>query len=266
MTVVTTLPFARPLTRHDLQHLPDDGHRYELIDGSLIVSPAPRHAHQVVLGNLYVLLRLACPPDLQVVLAPFAVGLADDTEVQPDLLVAPRARFTERDLPGPPLLAVEVLSPSTRRVDLLLKRDRYQAAGIPSYWLVDPGGPSLTVLELDAGDYVERGQMSGDGSLTVQQPFPLEIVLARLVDWAVPPGPGSAALAATLPLARRAPLAAADAMKRLQRAGLPLFSPSALLRGEDERALEWTPLYAGAGVARLQDVAPAAEAVRRLTP
>lgn len=76
----------------------------------------------------------------------------------------------------------------------------------------------------------------------------------------------AALMAATLPLARRAPLAAAEAMKRLQRAGLPLFSPSALLRGEDERALEWTPLYAGAGVARLQDVVPAAEAVRRLTP
>jgi nitronate monooxygenase len=76
----------------------------------------------------------------------------------------------------------------------------------------------------------------------------------------------AALLAATLPLARRAPLSAADTMKRMQRAGLPLFSPAALLRGEDERALEWTPLYAGAGVARLRDVVPAAEAVRRLTP
>ena len=76
---------------------------------------------------------------LHVGLAPFAVGLADDTEVQPDILVAPRAQFTERDLPAPPLLAVEVLSPSTRRVDLLLKRDRYEEAGIASYWIVDPG-------------------------------------------------------------------------------------------------------------------------------
>ena len=76
----------------------------------------------------------------------------------------------------------------------------------------------------------------------------------------------AALMAATLPLARRAPLSAADAMKRMQRAGLPLFSPAALLRGEDDRALEWTPLYAGAGVARLHDVVPAAEAVRRLTP
>lgn len=76
----------------------------------------------------------------------------------------------------------------------------------------------------------------------------------------------AALMAATLPLARRAPLSAAEGMKRLQRVGMPLFSPSALLRGEDDRALEWTPLYAGAGVARLDDVVPAAEAVRRLTP
>ena len=177
MTAVTTLPYARPLRRDDLLHLPDDGHRYELIDGSLFVSPAPGYAHQTVVGNLYVLLRAACPPELQVMLAPFAVGLADDTEVQPDLLVAPRAQFTERDLPGPPLLAVEVLSASTRRVDLLLKRDRYQEAGVASYWVVDPAVPSLTVLELEAGEYVERDLGSG-----LHRPFPIAIDVARLLD------------------------------------------------------------------------------------
>ena len=64
MTAVTTttgLPFGRPLTRADLETLPDDGHRYELIDGTLVVSPAPRRGHQVVVGNLYLLLlRAAC--------------------------------------------------------------------------------------------------------------------------------------------------------------------------------------------------------------
>lgn len=182
MTAVTTLPYARPLRREDLQRLPDDGHRYELIDGSLLVSPAPRIAHQAVVGNLFLLLRLACPADLQVVLAPFAVGLADDTEVQPDLLVAPRSQFTERDLPGPPLLAVEVLSPSTRRVDLLLKRDRYEEAGIASYWIVDPVGLTVTVLELEAGRYVERAAGAGDVPLALALPFPVEVVPARLLD------------------------------------------------------------------------------------
>ena len=72
--------------------------------------------------------------------------------------------------------------------------------------------------------------------------------------------------AATLPLARRVELARADRVKRMQRTGLPLFSPAALLRGDDPSGVETTPLYAGAAVARLTDVVPAAEAVRRLTP
>lgn len=183
MTTMTTLPFGRPLTRADLVELPDDdGHRYELIDGVLLVSPGPRHGHQVVVGNLHVLLRGACPPDLQVILAPFAVALAEDTEVQPDLLVAPRSQFTETELPGPPLLAVEVLSPSTRRVDLLLKRDRLEAAGVPSYWLVDPDEPAVTVLELQEGRYAQVAHVAGEQACEVSRPFPLALTPARLRD------------------------------------------------------------------------------------
>lgn len=182
MTFMSTLPFGRALTRADLETLPDDGHRYELIDGVLIVSPAPRYRHQAVVGNLHVLLRSACPPHLQVILAPFAVALADDTEVQPDLLVAPRSQFTDKELPGPPLLAVEVLSPSTRRVDLLLKRDRLQAAGVPSYWLVDPDALTVTVLELRDGAYEELPVADGGGVYDVERPFPVRIVAARLAD------------------------------------------------------------------------------------
>lgn len=174
MTVMRTLPFSAPLTRADLAEIvdeePDDGRRYELIDGVLVVSPASRHVHQVVLGNLHLLLRSACPAELQVILAPFAVALADDTEVQPDLLVAPRSQFTSRELPGAPLLAVEVLSPSTRRFDRLLKRDRFEQAGVASYWLVDPDEPAVVVLELVAGRYVEAGQAAGSERLAVRSP------------------------------------------------------------------------------------------------
>ena len=185
MTTVTVLPTAfnarGPLTRRDLEDLPwDDGRRWELVDGVLLVSPAPRVRHQEVVGNLYLLLRATCPPDLRVVLSPFAVGLADDTEIQPDLLVAPRAQFTDRDLPGAPLLAVEVLSPSTRRVDLLLKRDRLQEAGCPSYWLVDPEALTVLVLELVDGAYAEVA--SGPGPVGLQRPFPVRLDPAALLD------------------------------------------------------------------------------------
>lgn len=178
MTAVTTLPFARPLTRADLETMPDDGHRYELIDGMLLVSPAPRFRHQECVGNLYVLLRAACPDGLTVVLAPFAVGLAEDTEVQPDLIVAPRQDFTDKDLPVPPLLAVEVLSPSSRRVDELLKRDRYQSAGIALYWLVDPVEPAVTVLELRDGMYEEVAVVRAGEEREVTQPFPVRLAPA----------------------------------------------------------------------------------------
>jgi len=182
MTAMTTLPFGRPLTRADLEDLPDDGHRYELIDGVLLVSPGPQLPHQDMVGNLHLLPRAGCPPHLKVVLAPFAVALSDDTEVQPDLLVAQRTQFTRKELPGPPVLAVEVLSPSTHRFDLLLKRDRLQAAGVASYWLVDPDEPSVTVLELRHGSYIEAARAVGAQPCDVLLPYPVRMVPQELLD------------------------------------------------------------------------------------
>lgn len=183
MTSMTTLPFGRPLTRADLEDLPtDDGHRYELIDGVLIVSPGPELPHQDMVGNLFLLLRAGCPAHLKVVLAPFAVALSDDTEVQPDLLVAPRTQFTRKELPGPPVLAIEVLSPSTRRIDLLLKRDRLQTAGVQSYWLVDPVDVSVRILELVDGTYQELAHVIGDETFEVTLPWPMTILPSSLPD------------------------------------------------------------------------------------
>lgn len=181
MTSVIALPFSRPLTRADLEDMPDDGHRYELLDGVLLVSPGPRWSHQDVLGNLHVLLKLACPPGLAVGLAPFAVAFAEDTELQPDIFVARRSDITERDLPVPPLLCVEVLSPSTRRFDLLLKRDRYQEAGVASYWLVDPNAPAITVLELRDGVYEQVAVVRPGEEQSLALPFPVRLAPDELV-------------------------------------------------------------------------------------
>ena len=182
MTTVTALPFRRPLTRADLEDTPDDGHRYELIDGVLIVSPGPELPHQDMVGNLYLVLRAACPAELKVVLAPFDVVLADDTVIEPDLLVAPRSQFVRKCLPGAPLLAVEVLSPSTRRFDLLLKRDRLQQAGCPSYWLVDPVTVAVTVLELREGSYEQVAQVTGGQAYDAVLPYPVRLVPVELQD------------------------------------------------------------------------------------
>lgn len=176
------LPWGRPLTVADLEAMPDDGHRYELIDGVLIVTPAPGTAHQRAVVALLRSLADACPSGagLEVLVAPYEVVLADDTSVQPDLLVARRDQLTDRCLPAAPVLAVEILSPNNPKYDLDVKRDRYQRAGVPSYWVVDPQVPRLRVWELRKGGYQQIADIAGDQTWTASKPYEITIVPARL--------------------------------------------------------------------------------------
>jgi Uma2 family endonuclease len=176
------LPQSRSLTRADLADAPDDGHRYELIDGVLIVSPAPSQRHQRASFLLAMRLEAACPPEFQVIPAPFNVVLAVDTVVQPDILVGRIAEFTDADLPAAPVLAVEVLSPSTWRFDLVLKRSRFESAGVAHYWVVDPAEPSITVWTLTDGAFAEPRRAVGDEELVIDEPFALRLRPRDLVD------------------------------------------------------------------------------------
>lgn len=185
MTAVTSLPFSRALTYDDLADLPEDGHRYELVDGVLVVSPSPVMRHQRAVGNLHLLLRAGCPVDLEVFLAPFDVVLAADTVLIPDLIVARRSDVTAKNLPAAPVLAVEVLSPSTRRFDLMVKHSRLEAAGCGHYMVVDPDEPSMIAWSLWDGAFVEVGRAIGDEVATVELPFPIRFAPAELVR---PPG------------------------------------------------------------------------------
>lgn len=182
MGSMTSRPGSLRLTRADLEDTPDDGYRYELIDGELFVSPAPSRRHQVISGNLYLLLRAGCPADLQVLYAPFAVGLSDDTEIQPDLLVARKSDLTDADLPTAPVLAVEILSPGSRRRDLVLKPDRLERAGCPSYWVVDPAGPTVTAWELQDGHYVEVARVGPGDTWHAERPYPVALTPGDLLD------------------------------------------------------------------------------------
>ncbi len=177
MTVQSGLPWGRALTADDLETMPDDGHRYELIDGTLVVTPAPGWPHQSVQMRLAALLYLECPPGLRVIGAPFEVRLAMTTAVQPDIVVARFADITPKNLPVAPLLAVEVRSPSTALVDHNLKRATYERFGIPSYWLVDPDetAPKVTVLELENVRYVERATVESDETIDVESPFAIRL-------------------------------------------------------------------------------------------
>lgn len=181
MDAVTTLPRGRALTWRDLEDAPDDGHRYELVDGVLVVTPAPSHLHHRAAFRLAVVLDAACPPELEVLVAPFDVLLADDTALQPDVLIARVADLAERNLPTAPLLAVEVSSPSTRLFDLNLKKARLEAAGCRAYWVVDPDRPSLTAWELGPDGYALRAEVEGEDVFEATTPFPVKISPAALV-------------------------------------------------------------------------------------
>lgn len=178
---------AGEFTVEDLERMPDDGLRYELLDGTLLVSPAPGVWHQEVALELAIRLRAACPPELHVVIAPFEWRGSLRTALQPDVLVARHGDLLAVDggkyLAAPPALAVEVLSPSTRRIDRLSKLSAYEDAGVASYWLVDPDpeSPSLHALDLIDGRYVEVGCPSGEQAWQAQRPFPVTIAPADLV-------------------------------------------------------------------------------------
>ncbi|PZS39115.1 MAG: hypothetical protein DLM62_09995 [Pseudonocardiales bacterium] len=175
---------GRPFTVDDLETMPDDGHRYELIDGVLIVTPAPGWNHQQGSGALFVQLWNACTPEFRVLSAPFGVRTSNRNELQPDILVARYVDLTPKNLPIAPVLAVEVLSPSTALNDLNNKKAAYERMGTASYWVVDPEEPGrLTVFELDArGRYAEVAGVCGDDKFATERPFPITIVPARLLD------------------------------------------------------------------------------------
>ena len=182
VTIAEAWPSAgRPFTVAELDRMPDDGRRYELLDGVLIVSPRPTTIHQVVAGRLYGVLSGVCPEDLCVVPEP-AVELGPQTEFDPDLVVVRMdqiggAKFTE-----PPLLVVEIRSPSTALVDLNRKKAAYERFGVPSYWIVnpDPPQPELTVFELRDGRYALAAKTSGP--FVAERPFIVSIAPARLID------------------------------------------------------------------------------------
>lgn len=185
MTATTSshgIAHGRPFTVADLEAMPDDGNRYELIDGMLFVSPAPLIRHQKMLMQLAVRLDAACPEGLHVLPAPLSFRPSDSTELQPDVLVAREKDFTEKLLPVAPLLAVEVLSPSTTLYDLNTKKAVYERLGVASYWVLDPKEPALVAFELDGdGRYDLLAEVKDDDTFHAVRPFPVQIVPVALL-------------------------------------------------------------------------------------
>lgn len=169
----------RRLTVDDLADLPDDGRRYELSDGWLLVSPMARRLHQVGCMNLARILQTACPHELFVFSLPINVDDLDRTHFEPDVSVVSRdvATIENGDLP---LLVAEIRSPSTAGRDAVLKRSGYARLGVLDYWLVDVDEPSIRILRWRAGGYDEVASAVGDEPVTVSEPFAVTVVPSQL--------------------------------------------------------------------------------------
>lgn len=152
----------RRWTYDDYAALPDDGKRYEVLDGELVMSPTPYLNHQMIAGRLHVIFVTLLRPQKHIVfIAPVDVIFSKHTVLQPDVLVIHADRrevMTKRAIEkGSPDLVVEVLSPSNRRHDKWAKRALYQSFGVREYWIADPQDQTIEVLELVGAGYVSRG-------------------------------------------------------------------------------------------------------------
>ena len=148
------------MTYDDLLALPDDGLRHELIDGEHFVTPSPASRHQIILANLY---RHVGPHAYVTkcgvtLFAPYDIVFTKYDVVEPDLMYFSKDRYaevvTEKNAQGPPNLAVEILSPGTRRRDEALKRRLYERMKIDEYWIVDPKSETVKIHRLSDGRYV----------------------------------------------------------------------------------------------------------------
>ena len=146
---MATTEHAVKLTYDDYCRTPAD-ERYELLDGELMMVPAPNIRHQQVLGRLHLELgRFIQEHELgEVFVAPVDVFLSDTNVVQPDVLFVSRARehrITETNVRGAPDLVIEILSPSTAEKDLGRKYELYSSRGVLEYWIVDPAAETVAV-------------------------------------------------------------------------------------------------------------------------
>ena len=172
-------------TVDDLASLPEDGRRFEIVDGSLLVTPPPSNQHQSVARRLTRLIEDVATPDFEV-LSPGSVQIGRSLRV-PDVVVLRRSAVA----PGTPiaadptdvLLAVEVMSPGSRHEDRLSKPAHYAEAGIPHFWRFEPEEPTLHVyrLESPAPTYRHVGSWTGHELVELTEPFPIRLVPGSLL-------------------------------------------------------------------------------------
>jgi Uma2 family endonuclease len=173
------------------ERLPDDGNRYEVIDGVLYMTTAPSSFHQWIVQQLFLELHTQITrPHLGVVfIAPIGVLMPGCDPVQPDLVVV-RAEdigmLADRRIRGVPTLLVEVLSPANAETDTELKRKSYARAGVPEYWIVRPAERDVLVYtqpDATLADYTHVERVPAGGTLTGLT-MPVQLAIAGLFEGA----------------------------------------------------------------------------------
>lgn len=166
--------------------LPDDGLRYEVLDGSLeLMSPGPNTSHQILSYNLQAKLSGSCKSEYLILYAPLDVILSPTNVVQPDLIFIRPERadiVTKRGIEGPPDLVVEILSPGSRHRDRVRKLRIYEKHGVPEYWILDPGAQTLE-QHLLQGDRLELSRVyEGEEAVTSERLPCVSFTVAGLFD------------------------------------------------------------------------------------
>jgi Uma2 family endonuclease len=155
-------------TYQDYLSLPEDGKRYELINGELIMSAAPNLFHQDVSGNIYYNLRkyIEQNPFGKIYDAPVDVVLSETNVVQPDIIFISNENkhlLAETHIAGAPDLVIEILSPGTAYYDLIEKKELYAVSGVHEYWIVDPKKKSVEVHTNRNGRFELSQRAEGEG-------------------------------------------------------------------------------------------------------
>ncbi len=149
-------------TYEDYVSLPDNGKRYQVIEGEIYMVPAPAPWHQDIVGKLFVLLRTFVEARGlgKVYFAPCDVILSEEDIVQPDIFFISKERehiITEKNIQGAPDIVIEIMSHFTAKLDKTAKLKLYERSGVKEYWLVDPDRKEVEVLTLKRGSYESMG-------------------------------------------------------------------------------------------------------------
>ena len=184
--VAQAQPLPGEWTYEDYLKLPNDGNRYEIIEGVLYVANAPSADHQFTvtetsrqIGNFVMQHKLG-----RVLVAPFEVHLSERSRpVQPDILFVTGARWPQGHVQffaGAPDLVVEVISPSSVRTDRVVKFTAYEAAGIPEYWIANPHTRTLEVYTLSNAEYALLGEFTGEDKISSGVLEGIDVVVSTL--------------------------------------------------------------------------------------